>query len=141
MTVSNFKELWVSIQDNGKILTCWCTCMAGARQCWNHVITFLFEIGKYAWINWSLLHFYCLHLNKSTQKEIEPKCISGIVMRKYIRSKHQSTDDQDVEVREQARLRTLQAFDPRQEPHDTKTNQKVFSLNSLLEVCPEAVLF
>ena len=25
MTVSNFKELRITIQDNGKILTCWCT--------------------------------------------------------------------------------------------------------------------
>ena len=24
MTASNFKELWIAIQDNGKILTCWC---------------------------------------------------------------------------------------------------------------------
>ena len=44
MTVSSFKELWVTIQDNGKILTCWCTCMAGASQCCNHVIACLYKI-------------------------------------------------------------------------------------------------
>ena len=41
MRNSNFKELWVGIQDNGKILTCWCTCMAGTSQCCNHVIACL----------------------------------------------------------------------------------------------------
>ena len=43
MTVSNFKELWVAIQDNGKILTCWCTCMSGASRCCNHVFACLYK--------------------------------------------------------------------------------------------------
>ena len=30
ITVSNCKELWDAIRDNGEILTCWFTCMAGA---------------------------------------------------------------------------------------------------------------
>ena len=63
-------------------------------------------------------------------------------MWKRIRSKYQNTDDQNAEVKEETKLRALQTFDPRQEPHHTKTNEQVSSLiNSLLEVCPEAVLF
>ena len=63
-------------------------------------------------------------------------------MRKRITSKHQNTDDQDAEAREQTRLRVLQAFDPRQEPHRMKTNEQVSSLIIFLfEVWLVAVLF
>ena len=73
---------------------------------------------------------------------MEPKQISDIVVRKRIRSKYQNTDDHDAEAREQTRLRALQAFDPRQKQHHTKTTEHVYSLiKSLLEVFPEAVLF
>ena len=34
MTDSNFKELWIAIWDNGKILTCWCC---------SHIIPCLYE--------------------------------------------------------------------------------------------------
>ena len=80
-----------------------------------------------------------------TKKEIEPNQISDIVAKKHIRyqnTKYQNTDDQDAEAREQTRLCALQAFDPRQETYQTKTNEQVSSLiNSLLEVCLEAILF
>ena len=80
--------------------------------------------------------------NKSKKKEIKPKRISDIVVRKRIRSKYQNTNYQDAEAREQTRLCALQTFDSRQEPHRTKTNEQVSSLiNNLLEVCLEAILF
>ena len=34
MTDSNFKELWIAIQVNGKILTCWCC---------SHIIPCIYE--------------------------------------------------------------------------------------------------
>ena len=47
-------------------------------------------------------------------------------MRNGIRSKYQNTDDQDAQVKQQRRLCAFQAFNPRQEPHRTKTNEQVF---------------
>ena len=38
--ISNFKELWVVIQDNGKILTFLCT---WASQCCNYIIACLYK--------------------------------------------------------------------------------------------------
>ena len=58
------------------------------------------------------------------------------MVRKRIRSKCQNTVDQDAEAREQTRLHALQAFEPRQEPHRTKTNEQIsFLIDNLLEVC------
>ena len=118
--------------------------MAGASQCCNHAIACLYKIeyaNKHGYIHPSCTSTVYAW-NNSTKKEIKPKRISDIVVRKRIRSKYQNTDDQHTEAREQTRLRVLQAFDLRQEPHLTKTNEQVSSLiNSLLEVCPEAALF
>ena len=61
------------------------------------------------------------------------------MVRKHVKSKYQNTDDQDAQAREQTRLCTLQAFDPRQEPHCTKTNEQVSG--NLLEVCPEFQIY
>ena len=65
ITVSNFKELWVAIRDNGKILTCWCC---------NHVISC------------HTLTAPALMLLvpgiKAQKKNIKPKQISDMVMRK-----------------------------------------------------------
>ena len=44
MIVINFEGLRVAIQDNGKMLTYWCTCIDGVSQCLNHVIACLYKI-------------------------------------------------------------------------------------------------
>ena len=75
MTVSNFKELWIAIQNNGKILTCWCC---------NHVIPSLYEkeyTNVHGYTDPSCTSSACA-LNKSRKKEIEPKRISDMVVRK-----------------------------------------------------------
>ena len=75
MTVSNFKELWIAIQDNGRVLTCWCC---------NHVIPSLYEkeyTNTHGYTDPSCTSSACA-LNKSTKKEIEPKRISDMVVRK-----------------------------------------------------------
>ena len=75
MTVSNFKELWIAIQDNGRVLTCWCC---------NHVIPSLYEkeyTNTHGYTDPSCTSSACA-LNKSTKKEMEPKRISDMVVRK-----------------------------------------------------------
>ena len=75
MTVSNFKELWVAIPDNGKILACWCC---------NHVIPCLYEkeyTNTHGYTDPSCTSAACAW-NKNTKKETELKRIFDVVVRK-----------------------------------------------------------
>ena len=88
MTVSNFKELWVAIPDNGKILTCWCC---------NHVIPCLYEkeyTNTHGYTDLSCTYAACAW-NKDTKKEAELKRIFDVVGEET-----QNTGDQDAEARE-----------------------------------------
>ena len=115
--------------------------MAGASLWFNRVIACLYKTEYVNTHGYTDPSCTCAW-NKSTRKEIEPKGISDIVVRKRINSKYQNTNDQDAEAREQISLRALQAFDPRQEPHRTKANEQVSSvMNFLLQFYLEAVLF
>ena len=74
ITVSNYKELWVAIQHNGEILTCWCC---------NHVIPCRYEkeyTNSHEYTDPSIISADCAW-NKNTKKEVEPKQISDMVVR------------------------------------------------------------
>ena len=61
--------------NNGKILTCWSTCMSGPSHCCNHVITCIYKIehpNTHGYTNLSCTSTACAW-NKSTIKVIEPK--------------------------------------------------------------------
>ena len=44
MSIHDEKELWVAAQPDGKILTAWCSCMAGGSRCCSHVIAALYKV-------------------------------------------------------------------------------------------------
>ena len=74
--------------NNGKILTCWSTCMSGPSHCCNHVITCIYKIehpNTHGYTDLSCTSTACAW-NKSTIKVIEPKRIFDIVVRKRIES-------------------------------------------------------
>ena len=89
MSTHNDKELWIVVKPTGKIVTAWCSCMAGASRCCNHIIATLYKI-EYANSN-SFCSPSCTSMpcgwNQSTKKVIEPKRISEILVWKKIRTK------------------------------------------------------
>ena len=44
MSINEEKELWVATQPDGKVLTSWCSCMAGAFGCCNLIIATLYKV-------------------------------------------------------------------------------------------------
>ena len=87
MNIHMEKKLWVAVDVNGlnpKILSADCSCMAGASECCNHVIVVLYKI-QYAnakgFTSPACTETAC-QWNRSSKKEIEPRRISEIVVRK-----------------------------------------------------------
>ena len=83
------KELWIVVKPNGKIVTTWCSCMAGASTCCNHIIATLYKVeygNSNRFRSPSCTSMTC-GWNQSTKKVIEPKNISEIVVPKRIRGK------------------------------------------------------
>ena len=114
MSIHEEKELWVATKPEGKILTAWCSCMAGASRCCNHVIAALYKL-EYANTNG-----YCTPActsvpcgwNKSTKTIIEPKQIVDIVVRKKLWSK-MGLNPEGSSNREETRMKELNKFDVR----------------------------
>eukprot|EP00795_Rhopilema_esculentum_P009831 gene9831-18406_t len=98
MSIHDEKELWVAAQPGGKILTAWCSCMAGASRCCNHVIAALYKV-EYANMN-EFLSPSCTSMpcawNQATKTTIEPKRISEIIVRKKLPSKMPADPSNDV---------------------------------------------
>ena len=44
MRIHNENEVWVVSNPDGMIITPWCSCMAGASGCCNHVIAVLYKV-------------------------------------------------------------------------------------------------
>ena len=44
MSIHYDKELWIVAKPNGKLVTAWCSCMAGASRCCNHIIATLYKV-------------------------------------------------------------------------------------------------
>ena len=60
------------------------------------------------WCNLACTETAC-QWNKGTRKEVEPKPITDLFVRKKLGSKHANTDDDN---REGTRMKNLNAFDP-----------------------------
>ena len=145
MSIHDEKELWILIQPNGKILTCWCSCMAGSSRCCNHVIATLYKM------EYANTHGYCSPActsvpcgwNKSTKRSIEPRMITDIVVRKKIRSQMgENPEDMESTNREETRMIELNKFDPREKVHQKMTNERLSLLiHKLSHSNPSAVVF
>ena len=89
MSIHDDKEFWIFVKRTGKIFTAWCSCMAGASGCCNHIIATLYKV-EYANTN-SFCSPSCTSIpcgwNQVTKKVTEPKRISEIVVWKKIRTK------------------------------------------------------
>ena len=96
------------------IITAWCSCMAGASRCCNHVIAVLYKV-EYANAN-NFCSSACTSIpcdwNKSTKKIIEPKRISEIAVRKKMRSS-MGDKPKDTIPRVEKRMQELNLFDLR----------------------------
>ncbi len=84
-------KLWILVKKEPvQILTCWCSCMAGTSQSCNHAIAVMYKI-EYGVFRKGYLDPACTSVpcvwNQSTKKEIEPKMIKDINIRKKLRSK------------------------------------------------------
>lgn len=143
MSIHEEKELWVVVKPKGKVLTAWCSCMAGAGRCCNHVIAVLYKV------EYANTHGYCSPVctsipcgwNKSTKTVITPKRIKDIVVRKKIRSK-MGEQPNDSENSEHLRSIELDKFDPREKLQRTMTNERLSNLlQRLSKSNPCAVLF
>ena len=145
MSIHEEKELWVAVKHEGKIVTAWCSCMAGASRCCNHVIATLYKV------EYANTHGYCSPActsvpcgwNKSTKTIIEPKKISDIVIRKKLRSKMGKVPEVGVELcRENTRMIELNKFDPRERLLQNMTGERLsLLLHGLSKSNPNAVLF
>ena len=55
MSVDNKNEVCVAANPDGKMISTWCSCMAGANICCNHVIAMLHKIQYARTNNFALL--------------------------------------------------------------------------------------
>ena len=114
------KDLWIAFRKKSKtntdILSAWCSCMAGGYEACNHVIATFYKI-EYAnnkgWCSPSCIETAC-QWNQSTKKDIEPKIITELFVRKSLRTKQEDTC---ATSREDTRMKHLPEFDPRIENH------------------------
>ena len=44
MSIHNDIELWIVVKPTGKIVTAWCSCVAEASKCFDHVIATLYKV-------------------------------------------------------------------------------------------------
>ena len=44
ISIHDDKELWIVVKPTGKIVTGWCSCIAGAIRCCNHIIATLHKV-------------------------------------------------------------------------------------------------
>ena len=143
MSIHNDKELWIVVKPTEKIVTAWCSCMAGASRCCNHIMATLYKV-EYANTN-SFCSPSCTSMlcgcNQSTKKVIEPKSISEIVVRKKIRTKLGGNSKTEID-QEENKMIELNKFDPRITEHQNMTGDRLSNLLfSLSKSNPDAVLF
>ena len=98
-SIHESKNLWIATnranETGTEILSAWCSCMAGAYEACNHIIATLYKI-EYAnnkgWCSPACTETAC-QWNQSTKKDIEPKRIKNLIVRKKLR-----TDEDEQET-------------------------------------------
>ena len=134
--------LWILTQKEPlKILTSWCSCMAGISQSCNYVIAVLYKID-YA-LQKGLLNPSCTSTsccwNKSTKCDKEPKKIKDIVIWKKIRSRS-NIEELDT-YKEKERSEELQKFNPVLQSFRKLKDEEVSKFyNKLHDVSPQSAV-
>ena len=135
-------EVWICIEGpktDCRIVTSWCTCIAGSGEACNHVIALLYKVN-YAFKK-NYISPACTSVpqgwNKGTKREVEPSAIGDLTFRKDKKTRKETG-------RNPAMDQTLRkAFDPRKPQDRLITNERVSDLlNEIKESVPSAcVLF
>ena len=79
MKINDENELWIAVQDEGKILTTWCTCTDGTSRCCYHAIALMYKLeyaNTHGYIDVACTSVPC-QWNKSTKKDIVPRKIQA----------------------------------------------------------------
>lgn len=135
-------QVWVCTegsQSDCRIVTSWCTCIAGTGEVCNHVIALLYKVN-YAFHK-DYISPACTSIpqgwNKGTKKEVTPNRIQNLTFRKDKKTKKSIERDQVLDQR------MRKVFDPRKPEDRGLTNERVSSLlKSIKKVQPSAcVLF
>ena len=127
-------QVWICTQgpsDKVKILTSWCSCIAGTGEVCNHVIALLYKVN-YAFKK-EYISPACTSIpqgwNKGTKKEVAPSQIRNLSFVKHKKTRKETGRDSAME------LELRKRFDPRR-PCDRKlTNERVSDLLSKIKEC------
>lgn len=102
MTTTLFQISWILVQkDPLKILTCWCSCVAGTSQSRNHVIAVMYKI--YYEYQKGYLDKTC-NWNQETKKDVQPQTVCDFKLAKNICKKNMKIK---LMSREEIRLEAL----------------------------------
>jgi len=134
------KQLWIAF-DETNILTAWCSCMAGAYETCNQIIATLYKMdyaNSKGWCNPACTDQPC-QWNKSSKKELQPKRIQDLAVRKHLATTSTTSKASDQELR---RMADLDVFDPQissTRSHDPKLFAELLENVKILET--DAVIF
>ena len=132
------RELWIALKSTGKPVTAWCSCTAGYGQTCNHIIAVLYKVEH------AIASDYhkpaCTEIsskwNDQTQKQVMPKKIKDMDIRKDSRLKESSAEERE------AKRKSKLHFDPRRAGEDmVKPEAMGMFLTSLSEKSPKSVIF
>lgn len=127
-------KVWICTEgpnDKPKILTSWCTCIAGTGEACNHVIALLYKL------NYALKKDYispaCTSIpqgwNRGTKKEVTPSRIRDLNFLKH--KKTRKDTNRDPEMEQELRKH----FDPRKPNDRVLTDERVSDLLNTIKEC------
>ena len=127
-------HVWVCTEgpkDKSKILTSWCSCIAGTSEVCNHVIALLYKVN-YAFKK-DYISPACTSIpqgwNRGTKKEVAPGQIRNL---KFIKHRKTRKDTNRDPALEQERR---EHFDPRKPCDRVLTNERVSDLLKKIKEC------
>ena len=133
------KKLWIvfenctnlCIKKDVSISAAWCSCMAGASGCCNHIISALYKIeyaNSQGWCTPACTEQAC-QWNKTSKKDVVPQKITELIIRKKLGS---SCTKSQTKAPESKRMILLSEFDPRIQSHQTfKEENFIHFLNDI----------
>ena len=127
-------HVWVCTEgpkDKSKILTSWCSCIAGTSEVCNHVIALLYKVN-YAFKK-DYISPACTSIpqgwNRGTKKEVAPSQIRNLKFFKHKKTRKDTNRDPAIEQE----LR--EHFDPRKACDRVLTNERVSDLLRKIKEC------
>lgn len=130
-------KVWVCVKgkEDCRVVTSWCTCIAGTGEVCNHVIALLYKVN-YAFKK-QYISPACTSVpqgwNQGTRKEVTPSKLENLTFRKDKKTKKDSGRNPSLD-------QTLRKeFDPRKPEDRVISNEQVSSLlNNIKKVVPSA---